>query len=206
MNLTPLDIRKQRFKNTLRGYNTDEVDAFLEMVADEFEAIIKKNSSLRDQIDDLQSRLNGYIKIDRDLRDTMIMVNKMRESARAEAQNEADQIMQQAESEAEALIGQHRQQQQDLIRQIEQMKADRQSLELKIKAMGKAMTRIIDLEEEASDELKLDLEKLAGADEETLLQNRMNLMQDVRKLQKEKQAYLARLKGLLDMQQQMLDL
>ena len=38
MKLTPLEIRKMDFAKSLRGYNTDEVRAFLEIVAEQVEA------------------------------------------------------------------------------------------------------------------------------------------------------------------------
>ncbi len=206
MNLTPLDIRKQRFRQVLRGFDRDEVNAFLEMVGDEYESLIRKNDESKKQANDLQNRLNSYVKIDRDLRDTMIMISKMRESTRIEARKEADIVIQNAELEAEKLIGSHRRQQRELQSQIEQLKADHRSLELKIRSMSKAMSRIIEIEEKTGDELNLDLEKMANADEQQLLQNRMNLLQDVRRLQKEKQAFIVRLKNLVEMQQKMIKL
>ena len=35
MRITPLDIRRQNFRKTMRGYDADEVEAFLEMIPDE---------------------------------------------------------------------------------------------------------------------------------------------------------------------------
>ncbi len=206
MNLTPLDIRKQQFKKSLQGYNTEEVNAFLEMSAEEFETVIRKYDELKSKLADTQERLGGYLKIDRDLRDTMMMVNKLQETTKAEMKREAELVIQNAEKEAGKLIQSHRDQQQKLIGHIEQLKADQEALELKLKAMARTLSRVVEIEEKSGDELKLDLDALANADEKTLLQNRMNLLQDVRRLQKEKQAYLARLKSLLEMQQKMLEL
>ncbi len=44
MNISPLDIRKHEFKKSLRGYDTDEVTAFLDLISIEFENIIRENS------------------------------------------------------------------------------------------------------------------------------------------------------------------
>ncbi|NVM02542.1 MAG: DivIVA domain-containing protein, partial [Candidatus Helarchaeota archaeon] len=41
MKLTPLDIKRQEFKKVMRGYDVIEVDAFLEMVADEYESLLR---------------------------------------------------------------------------------------------------------------------------------------------------------------------
>ena len=33
MNLTPLDIQRQTFSRALKGYNTDEIRAYLQLIA-----------------------------------------------------------------------------------------------------------------------------------------------------------------------------
>ncbi|MFQ5630060.1 MAG: DivIVA domain-containing protein, partial [bacterium] len=50
MKLTPLDIKKQEFKKNLRGYDPIEVDAFLEMVANEFESLLREKNLFSDEI------------------------------------------------------------------------------------------------------------------------------------------------------------
>jgi cell division initiation protein len=46
MKLTPLDIRKQEFRKTLRGFDPIEVQTFLEMVGEEYEQLLEKNKQL----------------------------------------------------------------------------------------------------------------------------------------------------------------
>jgi DivIVA domain-containing protein len=48
LRLTPLDIKKQEFKRSMRGYDPEEVNAFLEMVAEEFEALHREKNRLED--------------------------------------------------------------------------------------------------------------------------------------------------------------
>jgi len=46
--ITPLDIQQQQFKGKLfGGLDPEDVDAFLQMVAQEMEALIRKNSELK---------------------------------------------------------------------------------------------------------------------------------------------------------------
>ena len=44
--ITPLDLKKQVFRKVVRGYDHVEVRTFLEIVADEFEKMLKENMSL----------------------------------------------------------------------------------------------------------------------------------------------------------------
>ena len=41
MRLTPLDIQSHHFARSLRGYSPEEVDAFLRMVAEDLEGVIR---------------------------------------------------------------------------------------------------------------------------------------------------------------------
>ena len=50
MRITSMDINNKEFKKGLRGYNADEVDEFLDKVAEEYEIMYKENSTLREKI------------------------------------------------------------------------------------------------------------------------------------------------------------
>ena len=45
MKLSPIEIRKQEFKKSMRGYDTVEIDTFIELVANEYENLIKENEN-----------------------------------------------------------------------------------------------------------------------------------------------------------------
>lgn len=50
MKITPLEIKRQLFKKSLRGYDSVEVETFLEMVSNEVEDLIRENRELKDQL------------------------------------------------------------------------------------------------------------------------------------------------------------
>ncbi len=72
MKLTPLDIRKQEFKRVLRGLDPDEVEAFLGMMADEFEMLIREKNQLNDELIKLRTQLQDYQQVESTLRDTLV--------------------------------------------------------------------------------------------------------------------------------------
>ena len=45
-NLTPLEIQKQTFTRGLKGYSPDEVRAYLHLVAEEIERLLRENDRL----------------------------------------------------------------------------------------------------------------------------------------------------------------
>ena len=104
MRITPLDIYQQEFKRVLgRGVDPDEVEAFLEKVADDYEGVIKENTALKGQIESLKAQLAADGKVGQ--------ADLAQETAREEVSNiiregkkEADNIIREARKEADKEI------------------------------------------------------------------------------------------------------
>jgi cell division initiation protein len=96
MHITPLDIRKQPFRRTMRGFDADAVNSFLEMVANEFEEIIRQNSEFATRIKLLEEKCEVYTKIERSLNETLLTAQKITDESRVNAKKEADLIIKDA--------------------------------------------------------------------------------------------------------------
>lgn len=96
MRITPLDIRKQPFRRALRGFDSDAVNSFLEMVANEFEGLIHQNGEYATRIKLLEEKCEGYSKIERTLNETLLTAQKLAGDARVNAQKEAELIIKDA--------------------------------------------------------------------------------------------------------------
>jgi cell division initiation protein len=100
MRITPLDIRKQPFRRAMRGFDTDAVNSFLEMVANEFEGLIQQNNGYAARVKQLEEKCEGYAKIERTLNETLLTAQKLSDDSRANAQKEADLIIREATARA----------------------------------------------------------------------------------------------------------
>lgn len=101
MHISPLDIRKQPFRKVLHGFDPDAVSSFLQMVASEYEAIIRSNNELASQLNVLEQRLEGYTRIERTLNETLLTAQRATDEARINAQREAELIIKDAMLRAE---------------------------------------------------------------------------------------------------------
>src|SRR5215212_839878 len=86
-NLTPLEIQKQTFSRVLKGYQVDDVRAYLHLIAEEIERLLKdidrlsrENAMLRDELEDHSQR-------ERILKDTLLSAQKVSEDVKANARN-----------------------------------------------------------------------------------------------------------------------
>ena len=84
MRLTPLDIRKQPFRKIFKGFDPDAVNSFLEMVASEYEMLIRQNDEFATQIKLLEQKMEGYTKIEHVLNETLITAQKATDEAAGE--------------------------------------------------------------------------------------------------------------------------
>lgn len=103
MRISPLDIRKQPFRKVMRGFDPDAVNSFLEMVASEYESIIRQNNELAGQVKNLEERIEGYTKIERVLNETLLTAQKATDEARTNAQKESELIIKDAMVRAQRL-------------------------------------------------------------------------------------------------------
>lgn len=104
MKLTPLDIHHKEFRHSLRGYSEEEVDQFLDEVADEFERLFKENIDLNEKLEAANDKLRGYAEMERTLHNTMLAAQQSAEDIMGKAQKEADLIMRDAELKAKEIV------------------------------------------------------------------------------------------------------
>jgi cell division initiation protein len=153
MNLTPLDIQRQTFSRALKGYNTDEIRAYLQLVAEEIERLIRdvdrlsrENGMLREDLDEHNAR-------ERILKDTLLSAQKVSEDVKANAQKEAELIVKDAELLSERLTSQAMTRVADLERTIQDLKIERKVARNKLQQTIDTIQQLLmlDAEQEANE-------------------------------------------------------
>ena len=104
MKLTPLDIKKQVFKKVMRGYDPIEIETFLEMVAEEFEALIKERNDLSDEVLKLKTQLRDYQEVEKTFKESLMNAQQTINQSRENSKRESDLIIKEAEVRAEKII------------------------------------------------------------------------------------------------------
>lgn len=104
--LTPIDIQKQDFDVSFRGYNADEVDDFLDLVGSDYEKLYKENIELKDRISSLQASVEQYKNMEAALKDSIILAQNAAEEIKKNASERADNMMNDAQNKASDIIRQ----------------------------------------------------------------------------------------------------
>ncbi|MCX7793264.1 MAG: DivIVA domain-containing protein [Thermodesulfovibrionales bacterium] len=104
MRITPLDIQQKQFPIRFRGFDVEEVYAFLEIVREEMENLLRENASLKEQIQRLESQLKEYRDMETTLRETLMTAQQMVEEFRNNARKQAELMIKEAELKAEQMV------------------------------------------------------------------------------------------------------
>jgi cell division initiation protein len=104
MKLIPMDINNKEFKKGLRGYNSDEVDEFLDEVVDNYEELYKENANLKEKLANLNEKVEHYSKIESTIQNTLILAQNAAEQAKNSAKKEAEFMMKNANETAQKVM------------------------------------------------------------------------------------------------------
>jgi len=165
MKITPLDIEKHEFSLRFRGYEPEEVRAFLRLVAEDYEAVSKEVLSLRSRVSQLEEDLSAHKEREKILKNTLLTAQKMSEDMKARALTDADLLLKEAEVKADRIVAQAQGRATKIENSIAELKIIKGQLRQKVRATVELVENVMRVqdEEDAADE------KLRFLKRETLL-------------------------------------
>lgn len=95
--ISPSEIRGKEFTKSFSGFNKPEVEAFLEMLADQIEGLERKIKALQKEIEDRDQKLENIEEQKELLKRTLILAEKLKEDTLKSADKEAKNIIKDAE-------------------------------------------------------------------------------------------------------------
>jgi len=147
MKITPLDIQQREFKGRFRGYDREEVQAFLRSVSQTVEEMLKENIALKEHADKLYQEVGELRKKDASLNDLLVTTQTMAESLKETARKEADLILREAEMKAEDILKSAHVDFRTLQRDLLDLRKERVLALEKLRSMLQSFAKVIELEE-----------------------------------------------------------
>lgn len=148
MQISRIDILNRTFTRSLRGYNPEEVDAFLQGIADTLGQLTEERVALANQVTILEAQLAEHKEREATLRDTLITTQKLTDSLKATAQREAQLIIDSAHARAESLMQQGNLRLAQLEESIGETRKMKAQFEMRIRSMIEAHLKLLDMENE----------------------------------------------------------
>jgi len=155
MAIMAFDIRKQDFARRFRGFDTEEVLAFLDTVADAFERLTGEKAELEERVRTLERTMSQYEDLEATLRDTLVTAQKASEGLRENARREAELILREARIAAEAEIEEARKKAIQIKKDIVDLRSHKETFIARLRALSRSQIEILQAFERENEELPL---------------------------------------------------
>ncbi|MDV2494609.1 MAG: DivIVA domain-containing protein [bacterium] len=146
MKLTPQEIRQQRFHVKFRGFDPEEVDTFLEMVANELEALIQGGKAAGQEAVRLQEECQGLrLEVQR-LREALEAGERGKAQTLEVLRAEASETRAQAAREAQAIIESARHERAKAQDAVEALAEQRRQMIEQLRSLLETQLRLLEME------------------------------------------------------------
>ncbi|MGH7220401.1 MAG: DivIVA domain-containing protein [Nitrospiraceae bacterium] len=164
MKITPLDIQQMVFNVSFRGYDKEEVNRFLEELAQTVESLNRDHAVQQEKILFLEQQLAELKRTEATLSNTLLSAQSLADDVKRNAQREADLVIKEAELKAGELIRQARVALADTQHDLSSLQKQRLLMIERLRASLRMFERLFEAEEQEAlhDAATASEEKLEG--------------------------------------------
>ncbi len=161
MVMTPEEIQQKQFRVKFRGFDVHEVDLFLEQVADQMGQMLHRTAALEEEIKYLKQENRGFKDREETFKKAMLNSQKVLEQMKDNARKSAEVIIANAEVKAEKMLNRAHNRLAQLHEDIAELKRQRIQLEVQIRSVIEAHTKLLEVSKEGMEALDEEDKKLA---------------------------------------------
>mgnify|MGYP001276033570 CR=1 FL=1 len=144
MRITPLDILQKEFTANKKGFDPDEVKAFLEEIRETLEEVLKEHHDQKGQLLAQEKEISKLRENEDEIKETLLVARKLTEDMNSQARREADLILGEARLEAQRVLTQAHDEHRDLLQEVVHLKSQRLQLIAAIRAVLNAQNQLMD--------------------------------------------------------------
>lgn len=170
MKLTALDIQRQNFQRSFRGFDRDEVSTFLNVIADEMEQLRSENEKLEEEVRRQSSLLAEHHEREQILKNTLVAAQRTSEEIKENAKKQSQMLLKEAELVADRLIEAAQAKAHDIEKDILELKHQkRQVLNTIMTSVGnlRSLIQMVSESEEEQDKVSFLKRRASGQEDES---------------------------------------
>ena len=153
MKLSPLLIKKQEFTKSFRGFDPEEVQAFLDKIASDVDSLIQENESLQEEIESLNQQVAEFQSIEKDLQSTLIKAQESSTKAIESSKKQTNLIIKEAEIKASQILENAKQEANNIRNAVVSLREERDLIVAKLKSIINSQAHLLESKvKEAGDE------------------------------------------------------
>ncbi len=128
MSLTAEDIQTQQFHVRFRGFDVDEVDSFLDRVAEHFALLVDDKKQLKEKLDKLEQEIKDFHSQEKTFQHAIISAQRITEEMQEKSRRESEERIAAAQQEVERIREDVRQEKEKLEQEIAVLKESRNTV------------------------------------------------------------------------------
>lgn len=152
MKLNPLDIYNKEFKKSTFGYNTTQVDEFIDDVGVAYERALKEINNLKEENKALREKIENYEDMEERLQRTLDSMEDTISERIEQADKEARMIVKEARMKAENIKEDARTQVAEEKRKLEQLREQKNFFKIRFQTLLESHLEMLNDEEIAEDD------------------------------------------------------
>jgi cell division initiation protein len=152
MRITPLDIQQKQFPMKFRGFDVEEVYAFLEVIREEMEELLRENATLKETVQRTENQVKGYRDMESTLRETLMTAQQMVEDYKTNARKEAELLVREAELRADSMLKEAQEKVIKIHEDIVDLKGIRRHFKEELKRMIESHLKMLEFDKEREGE------------------------------------------------------
>ena len=152
MRITPLDIQNKQFPMKWRGFDVEEVYAFLEVVREQMEDLLRENAMLKEQNQRAENQIQEYRDMENTLRETLMTAQQMVDEYKTNARKEAELLIREAELKADSVLKEAQEKVVKIHEDIVDLKGIRRHFKEEVKRLIEGHMRMLEFDKEREGE------------------------------------------------------
>lgn len=144
MNVSPIDLRQQRFRSAFRGCDKVDVTALLLAVADDYEQALRETDRLRHDLVRLEAIANEHREQERSLKNTLMAAQRLADNIKEDAEQEAQRVVRDALRRSDLILEHTQDRLEDVQREIDGLRLKRRDVETTLEATIEALRNALE--------------------------------------------------------------
>lgn len=140
----PESIKKQEFNKSFRGFDRDEVHAFLEKLASEFESLLTDNDTIREELAETKQKLDKFIQAEYKIEEFLASAKDEANKIIEEAQMKAREIIRLAEEKSKTHLQNSLEEAEKLKKSVASLREEKEIIIAKLKALIGYQTHLLE--------------------------------------------------------------
>lgn len=156
MKISALDVQQKEFSRAFRGFRREEVTAFLAEVAQELEALARRNIELEEDLRRRDEHIAELLAQKKLVEETLVTAQRLSDRVGEQATREAERIIADAERQGERILNEANERLAKVIGQITEMKRERTLFASQLRQAAEAQLALLDSLDPDTDSLAPD--------------------------------------------------